>query len=123
MTFLSCVRLDRGACEPLARGKDGTTPKKSRSPEDTREALESWLPKEEWVDINPLLVGHGQLTCTPLRPKCGECVVNGTCPAAFSEPAQGAKSPSPKKPKREQLAGARRQGGTFKNSNSAAHDR
>ena len=61
--------------------------------EDTRAVMESWLPEEEWIEINPLLVGHGQLTCTPLRPKCGECAASGLCPAAFSEPAPGAKSP------------------------------
>ena len=32
---------------------------KTRTPEDTRVYLESWLPEEEWVEINPLLVGHG----------------------------------------------------------------
>lgn len=69
-------------------GKDGS-PKKNRTPEDTRVVLESWLPKEEWIGINPLLVGHGQLTCTPQRPKCGECAANELCPAAFSEPAPG----------------------------------
>lgn len=76
-------------------GKDGT-PKKSRTPEDTREVLESWLPMDEWIDINPLLVGHGQLTCTPLRPKCGDCAANKLCPSAFMETA---KSPSPKRTK------------------------
>ena len=60
-------------------------PRKTRVPEDTRVALESWLPREEWVEINPLLVGHGQLTCTPRAPKCGECLLNTMCPSAFKE--------------------------------------
>jgi hypothetical protein len=35
--------------------------------------------------INPLLVGFGQMLCTPLRPKCDDCVVNQLCPSAFKE--------------------------------------
>ncbi|KAI6695920.1 hypothetical protein NL676_023630 [Syzygium grande] len=44
-----------------------------------------WLPKEEWVPINPLLVGFGQTICTPLRPRCDKCGVNELCPSAFME--------------------------------------
>ncbi|MFS7943231.1 putative DNA-(apurinic or apyrimidinic site) lyase [Helianthus anomalus] len=57
----------------------------TKTPEDTREALQMWLPKEEWVPINPLLVGFGQTICTPLRPSCSLCSVNGLCPSAFQE--------------------------------------
>eukprot|EP00927_Polykrikos_kofoidii_P056818 TRINITY_DN50903_c0_g1_i1.p1 TRINITY_DN50903_c0_g1~~TRINITY_DN50903_c0_g1_i1.p1 ORF type:complete len:300 (-),score=73.04 TRINITY_DN50903_c0_g1_i1:66-965(-) len=32
----------------------------TKTPEETRIALESWLPAEEWADINVLLVGLGQ---------------------------------------------------------------
>ena len=56
-----------------------------RTPEDTRVALEKWLPKDEWVEINPLLVGFGQLYCTPLRPKCSECDVVDLCRKMPSE--------------------------------------
>lgn len=28
----------------------------TKDPEGTREALEAWLPREEWITINPLLV-------------------------------------------------------------------
>ncbi|KAH9301843.1 hypothetical protein KI387_013426, partial [Taxus chinensis] len=59
----------------------------TNTPEETRKNLESWLPRDEWVAINPLLVGFGQTICTPLRPRCGECLVNTFCPAAFSETA------------------------------------
>ncbi|KAK6157916.1 hypothetical protein DH2020_012164 [Rehmannia glutinosa] len=68
--------------DPLALSRTST-------PEETREALQLWLPKEEWVPINPLLVGFGQTVCTPLRPRCGICTVSGFCPSAFKE------SPSP----------------------------
>lgn len=33
---------------------------RTRTPEDTRKAIERWLPKEHWEDFNVLLVGFGQ---------------------------------------------------------------
>ncbi|KAJ0261929.1 Endonuclease III 1 [Hirschfeldia incana] len=68
------------------------TKQKTSTPEETRVALQQWLPKEEWVAINPLLVGFGQTICTPLRPRCEACGVAKLCPAAFKE----ASSPSSK---------------------------
>merc|ERR1712217_58916 len=32
----------------------------TRTPEETRKAIESWLPLKEWPDLNVLLVGLGQ---------------------------------------------------------------
>ncbi|GAB4842955.1 alpha,alpha-trehalase nth1 [Ancistrocladus abbreviatus] len=58
---------------------------RTSSPEETREALQRWLPREEWVAINPLLVGFGQTICTPLRPRCEICSVSNLCPSAFKE--------------------------------------
>uniref|UniRef100_A0A1J3JK96 Endonuclease III homolog n=1 Tax=Noccaea caerulescens TaxID=107243 RepID=A0A1J3JK96_NOCCA len=74
------------------------TKQKTSSPEETRVALQQWLPKEEWVAINPLLVGFGQTICTPLRPRCETCSVNKLCPAAFKETS----SPSSKLKKSNQ---------------------
>ncbi|KAH7434769.1 hypothetical protein KP509_06G033800 [Ceratopteris richardii] len=56
---------------------------KTKTPEETRISLEAWLPPEEWVAINPLLVGFGQTICTPVRPRCGDCLLNTRCPSAF----------------------------------------
>lgn len=61
------------------------TRQETSTPEETRVSLQTWLPKEEWVQINPLLVGFGQTVCTPLRPKCGVCSVNKLCPSAFKD--------------------------------------
>ncbi|WZZ83961.1 hypothetical protein YC2023_104533 [Brassica napus] len=61
------------------------TKQKTSSPEETRVALQQWLPKEEWVAINFLLVGFGQKICTPLRPRCGVCSISELCPSAFKE--------------------------------------
>ncbi|KAH8547671.1 DNA glycosylase [Umbelopsis sp. PMI_123] len=52
------------------------------SPEDTRKALESWLPKECWKEVNPLFVGFGQVTCLPRGPLCNACPVSDLCPSA-----------------------------------------
>ncbi|XP_071720315.1 endonuclease III homolog 1, chloroplastic-like [Rutidosis leptorrhynchoides] len=57
----------------------------TKTPEETRESLQMWLPKEEWVPINPLLVGFGQTVCTPLRPSCNLCSINKLCPSAYKD--------------------------------------
>jgi endonuclease-3 len=58
---------------------------KTKQPEETRAALESWLPKDRWHDINNLLVGFGQTVCLPVGRKCGECKLadRGLCPSAL----------------------------------------
>ncbi|KAL0785487.1 hypothetical protein Bca101_001733 [Brassica carinata] len=85
-------------CNRLGWVSRPATKQKTSSPEETRVALQQWLPKEEWVAINPLLVGFGQTICTPLRPRCEACSVARLCPAAFKE----ASSPSSKLKKSKQ---------------------
>ncbi|XP_055099167.1 endonuclease III-like protein 1 isoform X3 [Symphalangus syndactylus] len=58
------------------------TKKATKSPEETRVALEEWLPRELWHEINGLLVGFGQQTCLPVRPRCQACLNQALCPAA-----------------------------------------
>ncbi|CUG93791.1 endonuclease III, putative [Bodo saltans] len=60
-------------------------PKTVKTPEDTRKALESWLPREYWNQVNHLLVGHGQTICLPRGPRCGDCAAAAHCPNAFKE--------------------------------------
>jgi endonuclease-3 len=57
---------------------------KTKGPEETRIALQAWLPRELWHEINWLLVGFGQKICLPVGKKCGECDLglNGLCKAA-----------------------------------------
>ncbi|RPA83037.1 DNA glycosylase [Ascobolus immersus RN42] len=58
---------------------------KTNTPEETRAALESWLPKHLWREINHMLVGFGQTICLPRGPKCDECTLSkGLCPAAYT---------------------------------------
>ncbi|KAH7044991.1 DNA glycosylase [Linnemannia elongata] len=51
-------------------------------PEGTREALQSWLPKEHWREINHIMVGFGQVLCLPRGPVCASCPVQERCPSA-----------------------------------------
>jgi endonuclease III-like protein 1 len=61
----------------------GWVRKKTKDPEATRRELESWLPKDFWVEVNHALVGFGQTICLPRYPKCDECLNNKLCPSAF----------------------------------------
>ncbi|XP_001366843.2 endonuclease III-like protein 1 isoform X1 [Monodelphis domestica] len=60
------------------------TKKGTKYPEETRAALEDWLPRQLWKEINWLLVGFGQQICLPVNPRCGNCLNRGLCPAAQS---------------------------------------
>ncbi|XP_054731035.1 endonuclease III-like protein 1 [Anastrepha obliqua] len=57
-------------------------PKPTKEPEQTRIALESWLPRDMWPEVNHLLVGFGQTVCKAVRPRCMACLNSGICPAA-----------------------------------------
>ncbi|VDL19273.1 unnamed protein product [Hymenolepis diminuta] len=57
-------------------------PHPTKSPEETRIYLESWLPRDIWADVNKLLVGFGQQTCLPARPRCESCRNAPICPTA-----------------------------------------
>ncbi|KAI9069485.1 DNA glycosylase [Trametes sanguinea] len=55
----------------------------TKTPEETRLNLQSWLPLELHPEINHLLVGFGQTICTPVAPKCDQCELSdGLCPSA-----------------------------------------
>jgi endonuclease-3 len=50
------------------------------TPEHTRVALEGWLPREHWGEVNILLVGFGQQRCLPVTPLCEGCLNKDICP-------------------------------------------
>ncbi|KAG8433278.1 hypothetical protein GDO86_017531 [Hymenochirus boettgeri] len=56
--------------------------KETKTPEETRVALEDWMPRELWSEINWLLVGFGQQMCLPVSPQCSECLNKAICPGA-----------------------------------------
>ena len=52
---------------------------KTKTPEETEFALREKLPQKYWIDINTLLVTHGQNVCKPIKPKCSECPIARYC--------------------------------------------
>ncbi|XP_071541701.1 endonuclease III-like protein 1 [Panulirus ornatus] len=58
----------------------GWTGRTTKTPEETRVALESWMPEDIWSETNLLMVGFGQQICLPVLPKCSECLNVTLCP-------------------------------------------
>ena len=56
--------------------------KTSDSADKTCRDLEAWVPREEYGELNLLLVGFGQQICTPRAPKCSECLNRNICPSS-----------------------------------------
>ena len=56
---------------------------KTKNPEETEFALREKLPIKHWLDINTLLVTHGQNVCKPLKPNCTECPISKWCAKIF----------------------------------------
>lgn len=52
---------------------------KTKNPEETEFALRKKLPKKYWIDINTLMVTHGQNVCKPMKPLCQECPISNYC--------------------------------------------
>ena len=52
---------------------------KTKNPEETEFALRKKLPPKYWIDINSLLVTHGQNICKPINPKCEQCPIKDYC--------------------------------------------
>lgn len=80
-----------------------TDPEVVKTPEQTRVSLESWLPEDKWTEINWLLVGFGQQICSPVSPRCGECLNRELCPTGQNytpSPNKRLKTASPRKTKK-----------------------
>lgn len=52
---------------------------KTKNPEETEFALRKKLPKKYWIEINTLMVTHGQNICKPIKPKCDICPIKDYC--------------------------------------------
>ena len=52
---------------------------KTKNPEETEFALRKKLPVKHWIDINTLMVTHGQNVCFPRKPNCEECPIAEYC--------------------------------------------
>ena len=53
---------------------------RTRTPEQTEQALYRVAARRWWPDINLYLVVWGQNVCRPVYPKCSACVVSSLCP-------------------------------------------
>ncbi len=52
---------------------------RTKTPEETENALRGKLPAEYWLEINDLLVTFGQNQCTPVSPRCSTCPLFRHC--------------------------------------------
>lgn len=52
---------------------------KTRTPEETEQALRARLPKRYWITFNDLLVPYGQNLCQPVSPFCSRCKLIDIC--------------------------------------------
>ena len=52
---------------------------KTKNPDETEFTLREKLPQKYWIDINTLLVTHGQNVCKPIKPDCKNCPIVEYC--------------------------------------------
>jgi endonuclease III len=52
---------------------------KTKTPEETEQALMKVLPPEYWDDFNDLFVRFGQTICVPISPFCSRCPLQKYC--------------------------------------------
>ncbi len=55
---------------------------KTKTPEQTEQALRAYFPKHLWLPLNELMVKYGRRICKPISPKCGECPLAPECPSS-----------------------------------------
>ncbi len=52
---------------------------KTKTPEQTEEALLKVFPPDRLAPVNGALVEHGKAMCRPISPKCDECAISNFC--------------------------------------------
>ncbi len=52
---------------------------RTRTPEETEQALYATIPRRWWPLINLYLVTWGQNTCRPVYPRCHDCAISRDC--------------------------------------------
>jgi endonuclease-3 len=52
---------------------------KTKTPEESEQALRETLPKRYWITFNDLLVPYGQHLCQPVSPFCTRCKLTDYC--------------------------------------------
>jgi endonuclease-3 len=51
----------------------------TRTAHETEKELEKIVPRRYWVQINDIMVRHGQAICLPRQPRCDRCPVGQLC--------------------------------------------
>lgn len=86
---------------------------RTKTPEQTEQALYAVADRRWWADINLNLVVWGQNVCRPIRPRCAACVISRWCPrVGVTEPRRSAAAAgsAPASPPGTRLRPARRAG-------------
>ncbi len=52
---------------------------KTKTPEQTEEALAKLIPQDQWIELNQLFVMWGQNICVPISPFCSRCPLYSLC--------------------------------------------
>jgi len=52
---------------------------KTKTPEETEQALRKVLTQKYWDDFNGLFVTFGQTICLPISPRCSICPIEQFC--------------------------------------------
>ena len=52
---------------------------RTKTPEETEQALRKKLPRRHWITYNDLLVPYGQNLCQPVSPFCSRCTLTEFC--------------------------------------------
>lgn len=53
---------------------------RTKTPDETEQALYRVVPRRYWPDVNLYLVTWGQNVCRPVYPRCRACVLSRRCP-------------------------------------------
>lgn len=57
---------------------------KEEDPDKIEKDLMAIVPKDDWLDLNYMLVNHGRKTCMARKPLCPRCELKHLCPSAKS---------------------------------------
>lgn len=52
---------------------------KTKTADDSEQALRQFLPKRHWITLNDRLVPFGQFVCRPISPFCSRCPIAAFC--------------------------------------------
>ena len=69
---------------------------KETEPAKIEQDLSRLLPRDQWNSVGHTLIFHGRRVCFAIKPQCGACGINDTCPSAFEAELIGRKRLPPR---------------------------